>query len=208
MRTTLYVGTGNPGKLRDFAMAAAQVSERWLIAPLPGLANIAAPAEDGETFHANAAAKALAYAAHAPGSVVLADDSGLEVNALDGAPGVYSARYAERSGFAAEHGETDDARNNRCLLAHLQPQQNRSARYRCTLVAAMDGVVLATADGTLEGELLPAPRGTAGFGYDPLFLVPRLGLTMAEIDNETRLALSHRGMALRLLLPRLEALRP
>ena len=205
----LYIATGNAGKLRDFAYAAAYESDRWTIAPLPGLEAIPAPPENGTTFHANAAGKALAYAAFAPGHIVLADDSGLEVDALGGAPGVYSARYAAQRGCAPLPDETGDACNNRCLLAELEnipAQAARTARYHCTLVAALDKAVLATADGTLEGELLAQPRGTLGFGYDPLFLLPQLGRTMAEVDSETRLALSHRGHALRLLLPRLTAL--
>ena len=205
-RRVLYVATGNRGKLRDFAAAAESVSGDWSIAPLPGLDRIAAPPETGATFYANAAAKALAYAAHAPECVVLADDSGLEVDALDGAPGVYSARYAERLGCAAASDETEDARNNRCLLrelADLSPHAPLTARYRCSLVAALDGVLLATADGVVEGEIVRVPRGERGFGYDPLFLLPLLASTMAELDTETRLSLSHRNMALRRLLSRL-----
>lgn len=201
---TLYVATGNPGKLRDFAIAAARVSADWRIETLPSLERIAASDETGETFEENARAKALYYAGFAPGSPVLADDSGLEVDALGGAPGVYSARYAERSGFGSDSGLAMDARNNAWLLAALADSPApRTARYRCVLAVARDGVVLRTSDGMVEGEILKEPRGVEGFGYDPLFLMPQLGRTMAEIDRETRLQLSHRGRALRALLEQL-----
>ena len=200
---TLYVATTNVGKLRDFAIAAAQVSAEWTITTLPGLDAIAAPEETGETFDKNARLKALYYAAHAPGALVLADDSGLEVDALGGAPGVYSARYAERTGCL--EGEPD-TRNNSCLLAALADvPAPRAARYRCALACVRDGAVVCAAEGTVEGEILHAPRGTEGFGYDPLFWLPSLGKSMAELDRETRLGLSHRGAALRVLLPRLAA---
>ena len=198
---TLYVATTNVGKLRDFAIAAAQVSGEWTIATLPGLEGIAAPEETGGTFDENARLKALYYAAHAPGALVLADDSGLEVDALGGAPGVYSARYAERSGCF--EGPLD-ARNNSCLLAALADvPAPRTARYRCALACARDGAVVCVAEGTVEGEILFTPRGTEGFGYDPLFWLPSLGKSMAELDRGTRLGLSHRGGALRRLLPEL-----
>ncbi len=210
-QTTLYVATGNPGKLRDFALAAAQQSAEWPIAPLEKLSEIEPPDETGETFEENARLKALYYSRFAPGSLVLADDSGLEVDALGGAPGVYSARYAERAGFAAlmeaSQEVRNDLRNNACLLAALAGvPAPRAARYRCVLAAALDGEVLCTAEGTVEGEILPEPRGSEGFGYDPLFLLPELSRTMGEIDRKTRLGLSHRGAALRALLPRLAAL--
>ncbi len=203
----LYVATGNPGKLRDFALAASRQDAGWQIAPLPGLREIAPPDETGETFEENARLKALYYARFAPGFLVLADDSGLEVDALADAPGVYSARYAERSGFRDLAGLPQDDRNNACLLAALASvPAPRTAHYRCVLAAARDGEVVCTAEGTVEGEILAAPRGAEGFGYDPLFLLPKLGRTMAELDRETRLGLSHRGAALGALLPRLAAL--
>ena len=221
----LYVATGNIGKLRDFAIAAAQSSAEWTITTLPGLEAIAAPPEDGATFHENACAKALYYAQYAPGEIVLADDSGLAVDLLNGAPGVYSARYADQLGFAEKHRAQDhaphtatnaihatatkDERNNSCLLAELARFDSHVARiahYHCALAAACDGTILATAEGSVSGEILNIPRGNNGFGYDPLFLLPQLGRTMAELDRETRFGLSHRGMALRLLLPQLTSL--
>ena len=197
----LYVATTNPGKLRDFAYAAA-ATPSIQIQPLPGLAAIPAPPEDAPTFEANARAKALYYAAHAPGLLVLADDSGLEVLALDNAPGVRSARYAEDQNFPTAPASTPDERNNAALLRALSgtPGPCRTARYRCALALARNTEILLTAEGALEGLILTAPRGALGFGYDPLFLIPELNLTMAELDPTTRLTHSHRARALRTLL--------
>jgi XTP/dITP diphosphohydrolase len=199
----LYAATGNPGKLRDFITAAA--SYRCHISPLPQLSEIEPPAEDGRTFADNARAKALYYAARAPGLTVIADDSGLEVDALDGSPGVRSARFAADSGVTFS-GDVDAA-NNAYLLDRLVavPSAQRTARYKCVLATAIDGHLIAQADGVVDGIILTAPRGTGGFGYDPLFLLPHLNKTMAEIDLETKLQLSHRGAALRNLLSILAA---
>ena len=196
----LYAATSNAGKLRDFSIATRPGFE---IRPLPGLATIAAPEEDQPTFAGNACLKAAYYSRFLPGAIVLADDSGLEADALGGAPGVYSARYAERAHFT--DGLTNDARNNACLLAQLGSAGDRRACYRCVLAAARDGVVVCTADGTVEGEILTGARGTGGFGYDPLFYLPALARTMAELTPEVRLSLSHRGRALRALLQQLDA---
>lgn len=200
----LYIATSNPGKLRDFAAAATPGFE---LAPLPGLADIPAPPEDDPTFTGNAVAKAVAYSLHAPGLIVLADDSGLEVDALHGAPGVRSARYADDRGFVSRRSMATDARNILCLLDDLGStrEADRTARYRCALAAARDGAVLATAEGTVEGEILAVPRGNGGFGYDPLFLLPDEGLTMAELPIADKLEFSHRGRALGALLPKLSA---
>ena len=198
----LYVATSNPGKLRDFAHAAAAFPQVEIV-PLPGLGYISAPEEDADTFLGNALIKARAYSQLAPGENVLADDSGISVPALGGAPGVRSARYAEDEGFHAPG--TPDERNLACLLArtaHLRPAA-RIAHYTCVLAAVRNGRLLATGTGELHGTLLTAPRGDHGFGYDPIFLIPSLSLTMAEIDPETRLRLSHRGQALIALLCRL-----
>ena len=210
---TIFVATTNPGKLRDFAIAAAQsTGDRITILPLPDLKEITAPAEDEPTFEANAIVKVLAYSLHAPGQIVLADDSGLEVDALNGAPGVRSARYAEDLAFPenpVENSVSDpDTRNNLCLLQSLAntPASDRQARYRCVLAAARDGNLIATASGTVEGEILTVPRGEHGFGYDPLFYLPDYGLTMAQLDATIRLSLSHRGRALQALLPQIQAL--
>ena len=193
---TLYIATTNLGKLRDFAAASGAIQ----ILPVPSLATIPVPPEDEPTFEGNARAKAIYYSQYAPGQLVLADDSGLAVDALDGAPGVRSARYADDHSFQ-QKGDTD-ARNNACLLHALGQASNRQARYRCVLAAARDGIVLHTAHGTVEGEILSAPRGIGGFGYDPLFFLPPYSQTMAEINQEQRLACSHRAHALRALLPK------
>lgn len=199
----LYAATGNPGKLRDFIIAAA--SYRADISPLPHLSEIAPPPEDLLTFADNARAKALYYASHAPGLTVIADDSGLVVDALSGAPGVRSARFAADAGFISALNA--DAANNAYLLDRLAavPAAQRTARYQCALVAAIDGYVIAETDGAVEGIILTTPRGTGGFGYDPLFLLPHLNKSMAEIGLETKLHLSHRGAALRNLLTILAA---
>ncbi|MDR3417717.1 MAG: non-canonical purine NTP pyrophosphatase [Nevskia sp.] len=199
----LYAATSNPGKLRDFATAAA--AHNITVLPLPGLQTIPAPPEDEPTFAGNARAKALYYSQHAPGLLVLADDSGLEVDSLDGAPGVRSARYADDQHFPSAPASTTDERNNACLLRALDgaPPNCRRARYRCVLAVARDGHVTHTAEGAVEGELLTAPRGTGGFGYDPLFFIPELQQTMAEISLETKHDLSHRGRAFRALLAQL-----
>jgi len=197
----LYVATSNPGKLRDFSAAAAVFGVE--IATLPGLASVPAPEETGETFAANARLKAEAYSRARPGLLVLADDSGLEVDALGGAPGVRSARYAEDAGFRSAPGMTTDARNNACLLQALTSKalpRPWTARYRCVLAVAREGVTLDTAEGAIEGEIVAEPRGNSGFGYDPLFCLPELDRTMAEIDAATKLGFSHRGRALAALL--------
>jgi XTP/dITP diphosphohydrolase len=201
LQETIYVASSNAGKLRDFAAAAAVFGAE--IAVLPGLEKIPAPMEDGATFEANARLKAEAYSRARPGLLVLADDSGLEVDALDGAPGVRSARYAEDAGFGAEGEASVDLRNNLYLLDQLRARgaaRPWAARYRCALALARDGVMLLMADGTVKGEIEAKPRGSGGFGYDPLFRLPELDKTMAEIDLETKQTLSHRGRALQALL--------
>jgi XTP/dITP diphosphohydrolase len=134
--------------------------------------------------------------------LVLADDSGLEVNCLDGAPGVRSARYADDQKFPSAPGSTPDERNNAALLRALDgvPEPCRQARYQCVLALARNGEIVATAEGAVEGHILTEPRGELGFGYDPLFFLAELEKTMAELDPATRLSLSHRGRALRALL--------
>lgn len=202
MPITLYVATTNPGKLRDFAAIAQAWDRDAKFLPLPGLEQIPPPPEDASTFAENARSKAVAYSYHAGGHIVLADDSGLEVGALRGAPGVRSARYAEDAGFGAESSLSSDARNNLFLLQELRgvPVGQRTARYRCALATAIDGRCMALAEGTVEGTILENPRGGGGFGYDPLFYLPELGQTMAEISLVEKSRISHRGHALRALL--------
>jgi XTP/dITP diphosphohydrolase len=201
----LYAATSNPGKLRDFAYAAERHRGTVVIEPLPGLKQIPPPPEDEPTFEANARAKAVYYSRHAPGHFVIADDSGLEVACLQGAPGVRSARYAEDHRFPHPPAATVDERNNAALLRDLDsvPAHCRQASYRCVLALAQDGEVLSTAEGALDGSILLAPRGEGGFGYDPLFLLPEYGITMAEVEPAIRIQVSHRGRALENLLRQL-----
>jgi XTP/dITP diphosphohydrolase len=205
MPPRLYAATTSQGKLRDFHAAADALAVT--IDPLPGIATIPAPEEDGATFAANATLKAIYYSRFAPGHLVLADDSGLEVDALNGAPGVRSARYAADAGLtdSPDANDNTDVWNNMILLQRLVdiPGAQRSARYRCVLVAARDGHPLHTTEGTVEGEILQAPRGTGGFGYDPLFYLPELNRTMAELDLAAKHSLSHRGRAIAAMLPML-----
>ncbi|MGA2169874.1 MAG: non-canonical purine NTP pyrophosphatase [Terracidiphilus sp.] len=205
MALRLYAATSSQGKLRDFRTAAQAHS--ITIDPLPALATIPAPEENGASFAANATFKAVYYSRFAPGQLVLADDSGLEVDALHGAPGVRSARFAADSGLvdSPDANDNTDVWNNMILLQRLAgiPPAQRTARYLCVLVAARDGQPFHTAQGTVEGLILEAPRGTGGFGYDPLFYLPTLDRSMAELDLETKLSLSHRGRAIQALLPML-----
>ena len=198
MARTLYIASTNPGKLRDFRLAASRHGIEIL--PLPGLDGIEAPAEDALTFANNATDKAIYYSRLLPGEMVVADDSGLEVDFLKGAPGVRSARFAADAGF--READTPDSNNNLFLLRQLAGASGneRGARYRCALAVAQDGVPSIVAEGSVEGRILTAPRGSSGFGYDPLFYVPALDRTMAEIDDQTRWTHSHRGQAFRALL--------
>ena len=198
MACTLYIASTNPGKLRDFSLAAARHGIEIL--PLPGLNGIEAPAEDGLTFADNASEKAIYYSRFLPGEMVLADDSGLEVDFLQGAPGIRSARFAADAGFSQAN--TPDANNNLFLLQQLglAADSERGARYRCALAVAQDGIPVIVAEGAAEGRILTAPQGRGGFGYDPLFYVPTLDRTMAEIDDQARWTHNHRGQAFRALL--------
>lgn len=198
----LYAATSNKGKLAEFATSACGAGIEVLA--LPGLEDMPEPVEDATTFMGNAEKKAVAYSLLAPGLLVFADDSGIEADALGGNPGVRSARFADDMNFEPGQGSKDE-RNNRCLLALLaaQPSGTRTGRFVCALAVARDGQVLLRAEGTCEGEILAAPRGTAGFGYDPLFLIPSLGLTTAELPPEQKWAVSHRGNAFRALLSQL-----
>jgi XTP/dITP diphosphohydrolase len=207
MPLLLHVATTNPGKLRDFEVAAKPHAGEVVFARLPRIEIIEPPAEDGATFEENARIKAIEYSRHAPGTIVLADDSGLEVDALNGTPGIRSARYAADAGFAPEpYGQADDdTRNNALLRENMRdvPPMRRTARYRCVLVAARDGECIAVAHGTVEGTILESPQGSGGFGYDPLFYVLELHRTMAEISLDEKYKISHRGHALRRLLTQL-----
>jgi XTP/dITP diphosphohydrolase len=202
----IYIATSNPGKLRDFAAAA---TGNITLTPLPNLASITPPHEDEPTFEGNARVKAIYYSKHAPGEIVIADDSGLEVDALHGRPGVRSARFADDHNFHPPETDsplTPDQRNNLYLLHLLTgiPLTERSARYHCVLAAARNGHILAIGHGAVEGDILTTPRGTNGFGYDPLFYLPNEDKTMAELDIQTKLTFSHRGRAFAALLRALQ----
>ena len=198
----LYAATSNPGKLREFATSAS--TQNIGVFPLPRLKEIPEPVEDATTFMGNAELKARAYSLSQPNALVFADDSGLEVPALNNEPGVRSARYADDAGFQASG--TKDERNNALLLERLGASNHRSAHFVCALALARDGQILLRATGSVEGEILHAPRGSSGFGYDPLFLIPSLGLTFAELPPGQKWELSHRGRAFRTLLAQLPTL--
>lgn len=189
----IVAGTRNAGKVREIRQALAELPFEVSGIPDEGLADVE---ETGVTFSENAILKARYYAQHT-GEYCLADDSGLEVDALGGAPGVYSARYSGE-------GATDAANNQKLLLA-LQgvPAEKRTARFRSVLaVAGPDGSLL-LADGTCEGVILVEPKGDGGFGYDPLFWMPDQQKTLAEMTVQEKNAISHRGNALKLLKQKL-----
>jgi XTP/dITP diphosphohydrolase len=200
---TLYAATSNPGKLAEFATSASTSGIDVLT--LPGLKQIPEPVEDATTFQGNADLKAIAYSLAAPGLLVFADDSGLEVPALNNQPGVRSARFADDLQFELDSALSTDQRNNALLLHLMEHQPSRTARFVCTLALARDGQVLLRAEGSVEGQLLHSPRGSDGFGYDPLFLIPALNLTFAELPREQKWEFSHRGKAFRALLTQLAA---
>jgi XTP/dITP diphosphohydrolase len=185
---TLYCATTNPGKLREFRLAASRLGEgRFETTSLPGLEGIEPAEETGQTFEENAVQKALYYSRHTSGPL-FADDSGLEVDALGGAPGVQSARFAGL-------GATDES-NNRLLIERLRDAGNRTGRFVCVIALARQGKLLQTFRGAVEGRILDAPRGPGGFGYDPLFYYSPFGCTFAEVSAERKLTVSHRGLAL------------
>lgn len=189
----VVLASRNRGKLAEIIKLLGGQAAGMTLVTIDELAPGAELLEEGDTFQANALAKAR-QAAAATGRPAIADDSGLEVDALGGAPGVYSARYAGLP--------SDDGRNNAKLLAALAAVSagERRARFRCVaaFVDPARGIELAR-DGACEGEILAAPRGTLGFGYDPLFLVPGLGKTMAELTIDEKNQLSHRAAAFRAL---------
>lgn len=197
----IYLATSNPGKIRDFQAAAA--NQGLEVQMLPGFHRLPPAVEDGATFEENARIKAEHYSRLVPGTLVVADDSGLAVDALKGAPGVYSARYAAIvQGGIESTLNSDDEHNNQTLIAQLEqlPSTNRSGRFICVIAVAKDGVTLQTFCGEARGELLTVPHGSHGFGYDPLFYFPQLGKTFAEIPPEEKALYSHRGKAFRKFL--------
>jgi non-canonical purine NTP pyrophosphatase (RdgB/HAM1 family) len=200
----VLVATSNPGKLRDFAGAAEGYG--ITISTIPNLSSLPPVVEDGATFEANACKKAEAYSLSVPGELVLADDSGLEVDALGGAPGVHSARYACAEPQTLDSNTKDEANNAR-VLRELKgiPTEKRTARFVCVLAAARNGKTINTFRGVVEGVILDAPRGHNGFGYDPLFYFPQIGKTLAELTAVEKSLYSHRGAAFRQFLEWLDA---
>ena len=204
----VLVATSNAGKLRDFAGAAAPYA--ITIANIPNFSSLPPVVEDGTTFEENARKKAESYSLAVPGELVLADDSGLEIDALGGAPGVYSARYAagdvqnnvQNNALSATERNSDDEANNARVLRELKgiPEEKRTARFICVLTVGRDGQTLHTFRGTAEGLILDAPRGANGFGYDPLFYFPQIGKTFAELSAVEKAQYSHRGQAFRAFL--------
>lgn len=195
----ILIATSNPGKIRDFAGAASALGIE--VAALPNFASLPPVIEDGATFEANARKKAESYSRHAAGELVIADDSGLEVDALGGAPGVHSARYAADEPHIAET-NTDDEANNAKLVREIRraPPEKRAARFVCWIAAARKGKILAVFEGKAEGIIIEQPRGSNGFGYDPLFYFRAIGKTFAELAPEEKAKYSHRGAAFRAFL--------
>ena len=184
----IVLATGNRHKVRELIALLGIPGIRWRsLAEYPDVLPIK---ETGRTFEVNAIKKSRTVA-RATGCLALADDSGIEVDALHGAPGIYSARFAGRHG--------DDAANNRKLLASLDglPASRRGAQYRCVLALASPQRLLAVTEGILRGRIAESPRGRRGFGYDPIFAVPRLGKRVAELPTRIKHRLSHRAQAAR-----------
>jgi XTP/dITP diphosphohydrolase len=177
----VYCATSNPGKLREFQLAAPDFDIR------PLQVRVAPPDEDGATFEENAALKALYYSQYTDG-YLFADDSGLETDALGGAPGVHSARFAGP--------EASDKDNNQLLLQRLAGKQDRTARFVCVIALVRNGELVRTFRGSVEGRILQEPRGSGGFGYDPLFFHERFGCTFGEASIEDKMRVSHRAQAL------------
>lgn len=189
----LYCATGNSGKLREFRLAAGHAPVA--IELVPGFRELPPAVEDGATFEENAVRKALHYSRHVSG-LLFADDSGLEVDALGGAPGVHSARFAGA--------EATDQANNRLLIEKLRALPGGAfpftARFVCRIALVEGGRLAGVYSGTVEGLILETTRGQGGFGYDPLFFYPPFGCTFGETDGARKFEVSHRGQALRAML--------
>jgi len=190
----VIIATGNPGKAKEFREMLGADRFQW--SDLSAHREVTPAEETGHTFRANACLKASYYAT-ALKSWAMADDSGLVVDALDGKPGVLSARWAAINGAGAGAGDAD---NNALLLKQIEgvPDEKRSARFVCVLALADPrGRIVLTAQDAVEGVMLREARGTNGFGYDPLFFIPTTEKTMAELAPDEKHAISHRGKALR-----------
>jgi XTP/dITP diphosphohydrolase len=198
-RITLVIATGNRGKFNEIAALLQGVDA--LIVPLDRVGPVEVPPESGASFKENARIKAVAVA-NATGCLALADDSGLEVDALGGEPGVLSARFGGP-------GKTDAERYHLLLDKLIGiPPERRTARFRCAVAIAVPGGAVHVAEGTCEGRIASAPRGMHGFGYDPIFELPSLGRTLAEVRPDVKNRLSHRAQAVRGARAILEGLLP
>lgn len=197
MISSLLLASTNPGKLREMRALLKDLKVR-LLSP-KDLSLAIEVAETGATYAENAASKARAFALRS-GLVSLADDSGLEVDALGGAPGLYSARYAPHPGAT-------DADRRAYLLQQLQDQPRPwSARFRCAVAIALPSGEVHFTEGVCPGEIIPEERGRGGFGYDPVFLIPSLNKTMAELSMQEKNRISHRALAVRAAIPLLRGL--
>ena len=198
-RKHILLATSNPGKLRDLAGAASHYGID--VYQIPNFSSLPLVVEDGATFEANARKKAEQYSRYVPGEVVIADDSGLEVDALGGAPGVHSARYAADEPHLAD-ANTDDEANNAKLIREIRrvPPGKRTGRFVCWIAAARDGNILAVFEGKAEGIIQEMEKGCNGFGYDPLFFFPQINKTFAELTAAEKANYSHRGEAFRKFL--------
>ncbi len=194
----LLVATHNQGKVDEFAEMLQDLAIEWLSLDDVGVTQDVE--ETGKTFRENSVLKARAYAAET-GLLTLADDSGLEVDALDGAPGVYTARYGGEGLTAVQRYQK--------LLNDIKakPDPQRTARFRCVIVlAAPDGTILGESEGVCEGRIAQAPAGDKGFGYDPVFYLPQFDKTMAQLPPSQKHQISHRGLAMQAIAPRLREL--
>jgi len=194
MELSVLIATTNPGKVREVRDILAGLPLR--LTTLTDHAAVPEPIEDADSFEGNARLKVLYYAGLF-GGWTLADDSGLEVDALGGAPGVHSSRYAGPAG--------DSAANNIKLVQALAtvPEDERTARFRCVVALGRPAEILAATSGVVEGRIIREARGTGGFGYDPLFFIPAQGSTAAELSPELKNRISHRGQAFRAMIPAL-----
>lgn len=192
----VYCATSNKGKLKEFQRAAPDFDVRTLPVPVP------APDETGDTFEANAVEKALAYSMHTD-EYLFADDSGLEVDVLNGAPGVHSARFSGEN--------ATDTSNNALLLDRLKGASNRTARFVCVIALVKGGQLIRTFRGEVDGRIIDpehehGPRGTSGFGYDPLFYYEPFGCTFGEATLDQKMQVSHRARALNQMFEYLRSL--
>jgi XTP/dITP diphosphohydrolase len=206
MKHKILVATTNPGKTKELSAMLAELAGQieWL--SLRDFPNAQEVEEDGATFAENAAKKALGYARQT-GLWTIADDSGLVIDALNGLPGVFSARFAAEENEKLPRHE-QDRKNNQKVLSLLKniPQAQRAARFVCCMCLANPQEILIQTEGKIEGQIIDTPLGDNGFGYDPLFYVPSLGKTTAQLDSEHKNSISHRGRAVQQLKPLLKKL--